>query len=1022
MKLRPIFIILVFALLSCGARPTHAQGIAGNWIWTSGESSPRNAYAYFRKSFSISAVPESATIRVTADSRYILYVNGIEVRRGPSRSHTRYRTYDTIDAAAYFQRGANVIAAVVHHYGDWTFSAQRGRAGLLVDARIVTSRGSYTIRTDDSWRALRTTAWDADLDRINMQLGFPELYDARKEPVNWISTVFDDSSWGSAVVIGSAGTAPWTNLTANPLPDSAESVLRPKSVVVAQSVGRLPSASRISFAPLYDRQGWSVAYAETALYSPTARDVTLQLGSDDAVKLWVNGSLALDRCIERLAAPAQDTVRIHLYAGWNPVRVKVVQMLNAWEMYFGIASADASGIVISVEQNISKPGWWRVSDGYAFDGNLGVVEGFNRAYPPETGGTVIWRPYYAPVEPLRHVASVIRIEPRTPGPTARVLYPERLTQAVGGAVFQSLDQADGSVVLDMGRDVLGYVSLSVTGANDGTVLDLGYAETLEDASGNAVSPLSATGVVNPQRASLNMADRFICKAGSNTFETFEKRGFRYVQLDVRNASQPLTVKSLTVRESLYPVTQTGAFECSDERLNRIWQAGRLTLRLNMDDAYTDCPWRERAQWWGDARTGALVNYYAFGDRTLIARGLVQASESQDVEGIVKGVFPTDWTGDRLPSYSLLWIISLWEYYLHTGDISVPGQMLPVIAKVFQFAQTHTNTATGLLENVPYWVFIDWAPGMDGQRIGVSGSLNCFYYRALLAASDIAKSAGDTAASALYANRAEAVKSAVNARLWDAQRGLYRDSLAVPNRYSRHVNTLAVLYGIAPAASRSDILTRMFRYPDVVPFGTPYFSSFHLEALYAVGRHSEALNLIRTQWGAMLDWGTPTFWEKWTPTDSLCHAWSTGPTRDLQAQWLGLTPTAPGWSEWRLSPVINDLTWAKGAVPTPKGTISASWTRGSNNLRMVFNVPANTVGHVRIPIAGLKNARWYFGGAAKLPAGASLETESGYLSFRLTQAGSYDLLVRFASAVRPIEDTADNRLLHSSPAPAGAVSP
>src|SRR5215211_6265906 len=71
----------------------------GRWVWaerppSAGIGSPGglppretwNRFVYFRRSFALESVPETVPARVTADSRFVLYVNGREVARGPARA------------------------------------------------------------------------------------------------------------------------------------------------------------------------------------------------------------------------------------------------------------------------------------------------------------------------------------------------------------------------------------------------------------------------------------------------------------------------------------------------------------------------------------------------------------------------------------------------------------------------------------------------------------------------------------------------------------------------------------------------------------------------------------------------------------------------------------------------------------------------------------------------------------------------------------------------------------------------
>jgi putative membrane-bound dehydrogenase-like protein len=67
----------------------------------------------------------------------------------------------------------------------------------------------------------------------------------------------------------------------------------------------------------------TVAYALVYVFSPRAQPARLLLGSDDPVKVWVNGTVAYQCTSPRLPAPDQDEAEVRLRPGWNPVLVKV---------------------------------------------------------------------------------------------------------------------------------------------------------------------------------------------------------------------------------------------------------------------------------------------------------------------------------------------------------------------------------------------------------------------------------------------------------------------------------------------------------------------------------------------------------------------------------------------------------------------------------------------------------------------------------------------------------------------------
>lgn len=97
---------------------------------------------------------------------------------------------------------------------------------------------------------------------------------------------------------------------------------------------------------VHELQGDNAAtYLHRTLRVPAAQDLTLSLGSDDALKVWLNGELLLARHVQRGVAPDQEQPVLKLRAGENHLLLKVVNGGGGYGFYFRAAGTAPSEIL-----------------------------------------------------------------------------------------------------------------------------------------------------------------------------------------------------------------------------------------------------------------------------------------------------------------------------------------------------------------------------------------------------------------------------------------------------------------------------------------------------------------------------------------------------------------------------------------------------------------------------------------------------------------------------------------------------
>ncbi|MGG1639784.1 alpha-L-rhamnosidase C-terminal domain-containing protein [Paenibacillus sp. NRS-1782] len=178
------------------------------WIWTPDwtidDENEVGSFVYFRKTFNLENGPHQAKIKVSADSRYRLFVNGVSVSFGPCKGDRFTWYYETVDISSFLRAGENVIAAQVLRYSpvqDGNESVWRTRlAGLYVHGIIRDSAGHMVnqLHTDESWRCMKDTAISLSQGIYTVFLGITEEVDGLNLPFEWNVSGYDDGDWLSA--------------------------------------------------------------------------------------------------------------------------------------------------------------------------------------------------------------------------------------------------------------------------------------------------------------------------------------------------------------------------------------------------------------------------------------------------------------------------------------------------------------------------------------------------------------------------------------------------------------------------------------------------------------------------------------------------------------------------------------------------------------------------------------------------------------------------------------------------------
>ena len=94
---------------------------------------------------------------------------------------------------------------------------------------------------------------------------------------------------------------------------------------------------------------------------------------------------------------------------------------------------------------------------------------------------------------------------------------------------------------------------------------------------------------------------------------------------------------------------------------------------------------------------------------------------------------------------------------------------------------------------------------------------------------------------------------------------------------------------------------------------------------------------------MVALGLTTWTEQPEPTRSDSHAWSAHPNYDFLTIVAGIRPKTPGFSSVTIEPHLGPLRTVIAAVPTPRGTIEASFESNPIGVDAEIMMPSNVSG-------------------------------------------------------------------------------
>ena len=488
-----------------------------------------------------------------------------------------------------------------------------------------------------------------------------------------------------------------------------------------------------------------------------------------------------------------------------------------------------------------------------------------------------------------------------------------------------LNGNNSSVTVDFGKEVGGIVTLKFAGSSDSSQsVGLAFSESSNNV-GTGSDASSGGGADGAIYAS-------VAGAGSYTMPSDKLRGgFRYLTLflnssgwvDINGVSLNFTAEPAMSNPAAYP----DYFYSNDSLLNKIWYAGAYTVQLDTinptqgrvwpapssgwenngtvgvgSEVLTDGAKRDRSVWPGDMGVSLPTEYVSTDDLLATRNSLTTIYQHQNTS---TGELPFSGPEFNLTgsdTYHMWTLIGTSTYYLYSADKSW-------LDGIWSQYQAGVNFSTGKIDSNGLMNVTgtnDWARNDQG---GENIAANAMLYEVLTTGATLAQVEGNATLASSYSSKAASLKTQINARLWDASAGAYKDNPS-STLHPQDGNSLAVWYNVVPSAAQALTIVNTLHNnwdnlgavtPEWNSNLSPFAGSMELFAHFAANDDGSAIALIKREWGFMLNSsiGTnSTFWEGYTSGGafgygssftSLAHGWSTGPTSALTQYVLGICP-------------------------------------------------------------------------------------------------------------------------------------
>lgn len=551
-----------------------------------------------------------------------------------------------------------------------------------------------------------------------------------------------------------------------------------------------------------------------------------------------------------------------------------------------------------------------------------------------------------------------------------------------------------SLTLDFGKEVGGFVTLRF-GTFNATVRGVGLTFTESSLDVSTQHSDNSNGLTNiepvithyaPSGGTISTASTDGWSGvGSSAPGSLLRGGFRYLTI-VNEGTGSLVLTGVSVGFSPAPGLEDPSaypnyFYSNDALINRVWYAGAYTVQMDTISAdagranpvppagappligwdnsalagaagtsiLVDGAKRDRSVWPGDMGMQIPTDLASLGDWQTVKNSLQlmydleQPSGQLPYSGPVLSFYGSD-------SYHMWTLVSSALYYKISGDRA----WLDANWSKYKAAVAFVTNKIGADHLFNGTANGDWARTDAGGR---NIELESLCYRVLTQSAALARVENDAdPAAAAWAQQAADLKDAVNSGgFWDPDRSLYRDKTSGngANLYPQDGNSLAAWFGLAtPDRARgiSGALTSNWtsigaKTPEKSATSIhPFPGSMEVQAHFAANDDQRGLDLIRAEWGYMLDapQGTAsTFWEgyktdgssDYTDTGpgfrpgaymSMAHGWATGPTSALTFYVLGIDPGPVDESTYDLVPHPGDLHHVEGQLDTAGGPVRLAY--------------------------------------------------------------------------------------------------